>query len=141
MPTAYFTLPYRIPTDATPSQQGIGSAVQSNFTSLLTAINTTYGAIVSGATTVQGTAPVDVTMSNGTATVVIDGLTNTQLTFGDGSGNLAQSADMTFASHTLTAANLTSGGTVIFSGLPTSDPGVLGQLWSNSGVLTVSAGP
>lgn len=25
-------------------------------------------------------------------------------------------------------------------GIPTSDPGVAGQLWSNSGVLTISAG-
>lgn len=29
---------------------------------------------------------------------------------------------------------------VILSDLPTSDPAVAGQLWSNSGVLTVSAG-
>ncbi len=29
---------------------------------------------------------------------------------------------------------------VILSDLPTSDPSVAGQLWSNSGVLTVSAG-
>lgn len=29
---------------------------------------------------------------------------------------------------------------VIFKDLPTSDPSVAGQLWSNSGVLTVSAG-
>ena len=36
--------------------------------------------------------------------------------------------------------NLTASGTVILSGLPTSDPAVAGQLWSNSGVLTVSAG-
>ena len=36
--------------------------------------------------------------------------------------------------------DLTASGTVIFSGLPTADPHVVGQLWSNSGVLTVSAG-
>lgn len=36
--------------------------------------------------------------------------------------------------------DLTASGTVIFSGLPTSDPSVAGQLWSDSGVLTVSAG-
>lgn len=36
--------------------------------------------------------------------------------------------------------DLTATGTVIFSGLPTSDPAVEGQLWSNAGVLTVSAG-
>ena len=29
---------------------------------------------------------------------------------------------------------------VIFTDLPTADPSVAGQLWSNSGVLTVSAG-
>ena len=29
---------------------------------------------------------------------------------------------------------------VILSDLPTSNPGVAGQIWSNSGVLTVSAG-
>lgn len=29
---------------------------------------------------------------------------------------------------------------VILSDLPTSDPTVAGQIWSNSGVLTVSAG-
>jgi hypothetical protein len=36
--------------------------------------------------------------------------------------------------------SLTVAGTVILSGLPTSNPGVAGQLWSNAGVLTVSAG-
>lgn len=39
-----------------------------------------------------------------------------------------------------TVTDLTASGTVILSGLPTSDPGVAGQLWSNAGVLTVSAG-
>ncbi len=36
--------------------------------------------------------------------------------------------------------SITATGAVIFSGLPTSDPAVAGQLWSNAGVLTVSAG-
>lgn len=31
-------------------------------------------------------------------------------------------------------------GTVILSGLPTSDPNVAGAIWANTGVLTVSAG-
>jgi hypothetical protein len=35
---------------------------------------------------------------------------------------------------------LTVSGTVILSGLPTSNPAVAGAIWSNSGVLTVSAG-
>jgi hypothetical protein len=36
--------------------------------------------------------------------------------------------------------SLAVSGTVIFSGLPTSDPNVAGALWSNTGVVTVSAG-
>lgn len=36
--------------------------------------------------------------------------------------------------------DLTASGIVKFTGLPTSDPAVAGQLWSNAGVLTVSAG-
>lgn len=39
-----------------------------------------------------------------------------------------------------TVNDLTVADVVIFSGLPTSDPAVVGQLWSNAGVLTVSAG-
>lgn len=39
-----------------------------------------------------------------------------------------------------TVNDLTVADVVIFSGLPTSDPAVAGQLWSNLGVLTVSAG-
>ena len=36
--------------------------------------------------------------------------------------------------------DLTAAGIVKFTGLPTADPHVVGELWSNSGVLTVSAG-
>jgi hypothetical protein len=39
-----------------------------------------------------------------------------------------------------TLDDLTTTGTVIMSNIPTSDPSVAGQLWANSGVLTVSAG-
>lgn len=35
---------------------------------------------------------------------------------------------------------LTVTGTVTFSGLPSADPHVIGELWDNAGVLTVSAG-
>lgn len=38
------------------------------------------------------------------------------------------------------ATTLSASGVVTLSGLPTSDPTVAGQLWNNSGVLTVSAG-
>lgn len=38
------------------------------------------------------------------------------------------------------ATTLTTTGVVIMTGLPTSNPLVVGQLWNNAGVLTVSAG-
>lgn len=40
-------------------------------------------------------------------------------------------------------ANVTlavAGANVVITGLPTADPSVAGALWSNSGVLTLSAG-
>lgn len=40
----------------------------------------------------------------------------------------------------LNCDDLAASGVVTFSGLPISDPTVAGQLWNNSGVLTVSAG-
>ena len=41
----------------------------------------------------------------------------------------------------VSATNISASGTVIFSGLPTADPEVVGQLWDDGGILTVSAGP
>jgi hypothetical protein len=38
------------------------------------------------------------------------------------------------------ATTLSASGAVIFSNLPVADPLVAGQLWSDVGVLTVSAG-
>ena len=38
------------------------------------------------------------------------------------------------------ATTLSASGVVILSDLPTADPLVAGQLWSDAGVLTVSAG-
>jgi len=42
---------------------------------------------------------------------------------------------------TATGAVSLDGTTVVITDLPTADPEVVGQLWNNSGVLTVSAGP
>lgn len=33
-----------------------------------------------------------------------------------------------------------TGGVPIFTGVPTADPHVVGALWANTGVLTISAG-
>ena len=41
---------------------------------------------------------------------------------------------------TTTGTVTINGTTIIISDLPTSDPSVAGQIYSNSGVLTVSAG-
>lgn len=46
----------------------------------------------------------------------------------------------TFGPATSITSLTVSGGTVILTGLPTSNPAVAGQLWNNAGVLTVSAG-
>lgn len=50
------------------------------------------------------------------------------------------SGAVTATTLTTTGTVTIDGTTVIISDLPTSDPAVAGQLWSNSGVLTVSAG-
>lgn len=42
---------------------------------------------------------------------------------------------------TFTGAVVLSNASVKMTAIPTSDPHVVGQLWANSGVLTVSAGP
>jgi len=50
----------------------------------------------------------------------------------------------TFATVTATsvvATGLTAGAVVMMASLPTADPEVVGQLWNNLGVVTVSEGP
>lgn len=51
----------------------------------------------------------------------------------------AVTVDATFGTST-TITNLTASGIVKFTGLPTSDPVVAGQLWNDTGTLKVSAG-
>lgn len=48
--------------------------------------------------------------------------------------------DLTEATEVVTASLQVTDGAVVFTDLPTADPEVVGQLWNNSGVLTVSAG-
>jgi hypothetical protein len=40
----------------------------------------------------------------------------------------------------VTAASLTTALKNLFAGIPTADPHVVGELWSNSGIVTISAG-
>ena len=40
----------------------------------------------------------------------------------------------------LAPITITAGTNLVITGIPTSNPGVAGALWSNSGVLTISAG-
>jgi predicted RecA/RadA family phage recombinase len=58
--------------------------------------------------------------------------------------NVINAGDMAFNTVTATtftgSFTLVASGTVDFSEIPTSDPEVAGQVWSNAGVLTVSAG-
>ena len=46
--------------------------------------------------------------------------------------------DQDYLAATTVVADVTSGQNLDFSGLPTSDPGVAGQLWQDSGVVKVS---
>lgn len=52
------------------------------------------------------------------------------------SGPVVSNNGLTSTSGTVTI----NGATVIISDLPTSNPNVAGQLWNNSGALSVSAG-
>lgn len=52
----------------------------------------------------------------------------------------AVTASSSFGSDVEITGDLEVAGVVILSGLPTTDPEVAGQLFSNAGVLTVSAG-
>ncbi len=54
-------------------------------------------------------------------------------------GNISNGS-VTATDLTTTGDVTVDGTTVIISDLPTSDPGVVGQLWNNAGVLSVSAG-
>ena len=45
----------------------------------------------------------------------------------------------TLGPHT-SVSTLTTSGVVIMTGLPVADPLIVGALWNNAGVLTVSAG-
>lgn len=47
---------------------------------------------------------------------------------------------LTDGSGGMTMVNLTVGNTVTILGMPTSDPHVVGQLWSNLGIVTISNG-
>lgn len=81
----------------------------------------------------------DASNNNKPYQVTIDDLKSTS-----GSGTfttLSASSTATLSgATTISGATTLSNASIIMSALPTSDPSVAGQLWSNSGVLTVSAG-
>ena len=97
------------------------------------------GAITSSATITGGTLQ---TASSGQRVVI----TGTSINFYPSSGNPAAwsaiAADTMYTADTLWVnANFkASGSKITMDGLPTSDPSIAGDLWNNSGVLTVSAG-
>ena len=80
----------------------------------------------------------DTTWSNRNEFLFLGGqatVSDNGLYIGDGGGT--QFIDL---SRNLTVNNANISGTVIIPNLPTSDPGVAGQLWNSSGDLKVSAG-
>jgi len=58
---------------------------------------------------------------------------------GDVTGDVI-AADVTATDLTVSGDSSIDGASIIMANLPTSDPSVAGQIWSDSGVLTVSAG-
>ena len=57
-----------------------------------------------------------------------------------GIGNHADEASDGAVTENISITHDGTNSVVIIKDLPTSDPSVAGQIWSNSGVLTVSAG-
>lgn len=51
-----------------------------------------------------------------------------------------ETAEVALTGNQTIAGTKTFSGPVVMTGLPTSDPHVVGHLWANSGVVTVSAG-
>lgn len=58
---------------------------------------------------------------------------------GDVTGDVI-AADVTATDLTVSGDSSIDGASLTIANLPTSDPSVAGQIWSDSGVLTVSAG-
>lgn len=85
----------------------------------------------SGSINMEGTLSTDNTLvsSDGFGNLVINSLNSDTGEFQtDGSGNLNMTGD------------LNSEGNISFPNIPTSDPHVSGELWSNLGIVTQSAG-
>ena len=55
-----------------------------------------------------------------------------------GAINITADGTMNLESYTLNVSN--TGGNIVVSGLPTSDPHVAGALWNDNGVLKISSG-
>lgn len=69
---------------------------------------------------------------NGFQTVTINGTT--------GAVTVTSTLGAATSVTSIATGTLNTTGAVIMANLPTSDPLVAGQLWNNTGVLTVSAG-
>lgn len=84
-----------------------------------------------------GTVPVATTDTNLQDSLLIQSGTNMQCN----ADNFVVGGALSVNDDTTLGGNLVVGGVgIIVPNLPTSDPAVVGQLWNNSGVLTVSAG-
>jgi hypothetical protein len=66
---------------------------------------------------------------------------NGKLRFGSRTftGNIRIEGDIDAVNSSLTG-NLTVGGYLLLTAIPTNDPGEVGKVWNNAGVLNISAG-
>lgn len=69
-----------------------------------------------------------------------DNTYNTKIQEQDGGDTLVVAAGGTVEFNGGVTMTTDASGNLILTGLPTADPAVAGALWSNAGVLTVSAG-
>jgi len=114
-------------------QSGKGIKFRTNGSSLALTLDTSQNATFAGDIDLPSGATLD--WANGDAKIVEGETNNYSLTFKTYDGSICSSALRLDGDNTATFA-----GAVIIPNLPTSDPGVAGQLWNSSGDLKVSAG-
>jgi hypothetical protein len=118
--------------------QFLGYDPTTKTTKYMTPTDTTYtagtGISISG-TTINCTVT-NTTYTAGTG-LTLDSYGNTFNITGGDLGTI----DMIIRGSLSSTSSLVATGTVNFSNLPTSDPGVAGQLWDSYGTLKISSGP
>ena len=127
------------------SNLSVGGTFQSSGTATLSSNATVGGTLqVTGATSLSSDATVAGTLQvtgessiGGNATVSGNAVVSGTLSAGD---TVTMSSNATISGALQSSGTVTGSSRVLLTGLPTTDPGVLGELWENSGNLQISTG-